>query len=41
MQGRISSKPLNPHQLAHNPSESEEGMGVDHSTPGTLAKKTK
>ena len=29
---------MNPHGLAHNPSEDEEGM---HATPGTLAKRSK
>lgn len=39
MQGRVTSKPIiNPHQLAHNPSED---AFVDHSTPGAHAKKTK
>jgi len=39
IQGRVTSKPIvNPHTLAQNPSEDDI---VDHSTPGTLAKKTK
>ena len=41
MQGRITSKPLEQHQLSKNPSEDEAGMGLEHATPGTLAKKSK
>lgn len=41
MQGRVTAKAVDPTYLSKNASEDEEGMGLEHATPGTLAKKTK